>query len=62
MCVCVCVCVSVQQFFVLVQVLYPKVRGWFENICEGESYENLRLKNVDTALCASTGTASHQIR
>jgi hypothetical protein len=55
-------CVSAQQFFVLVQVLYPKVRGWIENVCEGESYENLKLKNVDTALCASAGTASHQLQ
>ena len=26
-CVCVCVCGAAQQFFVLVQVLYPEVRG-----------------------------------
>jgi hypothetical protein len=30
--VCLCLCVSAQQFFVLVQVLYPKVRGWIEYI------------------------------
>jgi hypothetical protein len=59
---CVCLCVSAQLFFILVQVLYPKVRGWIENIYEGESYENLQLKSVDTALCASAGTASHQLR